>query len=245
MTSDLDHAAELYATYRRTGTSKAETKRRVYAQLPDFKATVNFGTSLAPRWARRLQKIENDLTRDNNGPTPDPTPSPNGSNGYSPTDDMLAYLTALDPADGDPFTLNLHYLAWKHKKANDAAWRYVFAENGSLARLGWCFEVLNNNGRCYQVRILAAASDRTAAPEIDQLMAEANALQEDLARLQQNIARSCKAIRPWPSKASSTVMQQDNDAPRSRPATARPSLRSASTPPAWRPATPCALGDNW
>ena len=185
MTSDLDHAAELYATYRRTGTSKAEAKRRVYAQLPDFKATVNFGTSLAPRWARRLQKIENDLTRDNNGPTPDPTPSPNGSNGYSPTDDMLAYLTALDPADGEQIVLNLHYLACTHKKANDAAWRYVFAENGSLARLGWRFEVLNNNGRCYQVRILARPQTEQER-QIAQLMAEAKALQEKIARLQSN-----------------------------------------------------------
>jgi hypothetical protein len=186
MTDQLTQAITLYTDLRRTGLSKAETKRRVYAQLPGFKDSINFGTSLAPAWARHLQKAEAELGRAN-----DATPSPNGTNGstshaptaYSPTDDMLAYLTDLDPAPGDQLTLNLHYLAWKHHKANDAAWRYVFADNGSLARLGWKFEVLNNNGRCYQVRVLARPQTEQQR-EIDQLQAQLTAIQEQLARLQ-------------------------------------------------------------
>ena len=89
---------------------------------------------------------------------------------------------------GDPFTLNLHYLAWKHKKANDAAWRYVFADNGSLARLGWRFEVLNKSGLCYQLRVLERPQTEQQR-EIDQLKDKVNALLEDLARLQQNTAQ--------------------------------------------------------
>jgi hypothetical protein len=190
MTDQLTQAQTIYRDARHVGLNKAAAKRRVDERLPGFRTALANDKSYMASWGRSIQKIEKALAPSTsaNGRTNDTTPSPNGANGhtpaaaYSPTDDMLAYLTDLDPAPGDIITLNLHYLTWTHNKANDAAWRYCFADNGSLARLGWKFEVLANNGRCYQVRVLARPQTEQQR-EIDQLQAQITAIQEQLARL--------------------------------------------------------------
>lgn len=191
----LAQAKKLYAEARAAGKSKQTAKDAAYDALPGFKEASGFGTSLGSPWARAIQAIEHDLIAraPTNGHSPQANPPQSAPPAaYSPTDDMRAYLQALDPAIGDQLTLNLHYLAWTHKKANDAAWRYVFSDNGSLAREGWRFEIIANTGACYQLRVTARPQDERLL-ELDRIKAQMTAAHDDfdrrMAALQDELTR--------------------------------------------------------
>lgn len=187
----LARAKEIYAAARRAGKSKAAAKQAAYDALPGFKEASGFGTSLGAPWARAIQAIELNLitaaTTPPNGngdhPTLFPGLSPSSDRAaaaYSPTDDICAYVEALDPKPGDVITLNLHYLAWHHKKVNDAAWRSAFTQG--LPLRGWRFEVVNTNGRCYQLRVVARPQTEEQR-QIAIMEAKLAELQQELARL--------------------------------------------------------------
>ena len=128
---------------------------------PETAVARSMVASMTGFWAR-LEKIAYGRRSKADSDTPPTAPVVASRNGYQPTDDIEKYLTAIDPAIGEEVPLNLEFLAIKYDKPNDSPYRHPFTGKGSrLIKNGWRFEIINNKGREYRVKIIG----KPAPPE--------------------------------------------------------------------------------